>query len=128
MDIALKKFDSHPSILQIRKYVSNTTFSFNAVSQADVETVIKNINPKKVGIHNDIPVKDFKQNYDICCPILLCIISDAILQSTFPDKLKLADIAPLSKNDDVTNKANYRPISMLHCIKSVRKANPKPNW
>ena len=111
VDIALKKFDSHPSILQIRKYVSNTTFSFNAVSQADVETVIKNFNPKKFGVHNDIHVKNFKQNYDICSPILLRIISDAILQSTFPDKLKLADIAPLSKNDDVTNKANYRPIS-----------------
>ena len=94
VDITLKKFDSHPSILQIRKYVSNITFSFNAVSQADVETVIKNFNPKKVGVHNDIPVKNVKQNYDICSPILLRIISDAILQSTFPDKLKLADIAP----------------------------------
>ena len=119
VDIALKKFDSHPSILQIRKYVSNTTFSFNAVYQADVETVIKNFNPKKVGVHNDIPVKNFKQNYDICTPILLRIISDAILQSTFPYKLKLADIAPLSKNDDVTNKANYRPISMLPIVSKV---------
>ena len=119
VDIALKKFDSHPSILQIRKYVSNTTFSFNAVSQADVETVIKNFNPKKVGVHNDIPVKNFKQNYDICSPILLHIISDAILQSTFPNKLKLADIATLSKNDDVTNKANYRPISMLPIVSKV---------
>ena len=119
VDIALKKFDSHPSILQIRKYVSNTTFSFNAESQADVETVIKNFNPKKVGVHNDIPVKNFKQNYDICSPILLRIINDAILQSTFPDKLKLADIAPLSKNDDVTNKANYRPISMQPIVSKV---------
>ena len=50
---------------------------------------------------------------------MLRIISDAILQSTFPDKLKLADIAPLSKNDDVTNKANYRPISMLPIVSKV---------
>ena len=86
VDIALRKFDLHPSILQIRKHVFNTTFSFNAVFLEHVETEIKNLNPKEVGIHNDIPVKKFKQNYDICSPILLRVIIDAILQSTFPDK------------------------------------------
>ena len=63
--MALRKFDLHPSILQIRKHVSNTIFSLNAVFLEDVETEIKNLNPKKVGIHNDIPVKTFKQNYDM---------------------------------------------------------------
>ena len=103
--------------MQIRKHVSNTTFSFNVVFLEDVETEIKNLNPKEVGIHNDIPVKMFKQNYDICSTILL--ISDTILQSTFPDKLKLADIAPFHKDDDVTNKTNYRPISMLPIVSKV---------
>ena len=70
-------------------------------------------------VNKDIPVKYFKQNYDICSPILLRVISDAILQSTFPDKLKLADIAPLHKDDDVTNKTNYRPISMLPIVSIV---------
>ena len=129
VDIALRKFDLHPSILQIRKHVYNITFSFNAVVLEDVETEIKNLNPKKVGIQNDIPVKDFKQNDDICSPILLRVISDAILQSTFPDKLKLADIAPLHKDDDVTNISNDRPISMLPIVSKVfEKLIRKPNW
>ena len=32
---------------------------------------------------------------------------------------KLAGIAPLSKNDDVTNKANYRHISMFPIVSKV---------
>ena len=59
---------------------------------------------------------------------MLRIISDAILQSTFPDKLKLADIAPLSKNDDVTNKANYRPISMLPIVSKVFEKLIQNHW
>ena len=34
-------------------------------------------------------------------------------------KLKLADITPLHEDDDVTNKSNYRPISMLPIVSKV---------
>ena len=37
----------------------------------------------------------------------------------FPDKLKLADIALLHKDNDVTNKTNYRPIDMLPIVSKV---------
>ena len=61
VDIALRKFDLHPNILQIKKHVSNTTFNFNTVSLDDVGSEIKNLNPKKVGIHCDIPVKSLNK-------------------------------------------------------------------
>ena len=40
-------------------------------------------------------------------------ISDAIVrQNIFPDGLKFADITPVHKKDEITNKQNYRPVSV----------------
>ena len=39
--------------------------------------------------------------------------------SYFQDKLKLAEISPHHKNEETTNKANYRPISIS--INSISK-------
>ena len=33
-------------------------------------------------------------------------------QSDFPDELKHADIKPVCKKDDCTDKTNYRPVSI----------------
>ena len=35
------------------------------------------------------------------------------MKSNFDDGMKFADITPVHKKDDVTNKSNYRPISGL---------------
>ena len=37
----------------------------------------------------------------------------------FPDKLKLADLGPLPKGDEKTNKKNYRPISLLPALSKI---------
>ena len=36
-----------------------------------------------------------------------------------PDKMKIADITPVHKKDDVTNVKNYRPISVLPSTSKV---------
>ena len=59
-----------------------------------------------------------KDNVDICAPILMEIFNNCIKNGTFADELKLADISPIFKSIDSTDKKNYRPISIL---KSVSK-------
>ena len=119
IDIALKRFEQHPSILKIRNNVSVASFSFNTVPVEDVILEIKSLNSSKASTHNNIPVKNFKQNWDISSHVLHPIINKAIIECKFPDKLKYADIAPLHKCDDTINEKNYRPISMLplRCLK-----------
>ena len=51
------------------------------------------------------------QNVDICAPVLRPIINNALQDFLFPDELKLADLGPLPKGDEKTNKKNYRPVS-----------------
>ena len=104
IDRALRKSESHPSILKIKENVSMSLFNFNAIRLEDVVLEVRNFNPNKASTSDNIPVKSLKENYDICSKVLHPIINKAILECTFPDKLKLADIAPLHKKDDTTNK------------------------
>ena len=41
----------------------------------------------------------------------------------FPDSLKLADITPIHKKDDTTNKQNYRPVSILPSVSKLFERN-----
>ena len=47
-----------------------------------------------------------------------CII-EAIRSNKFPDSLKLSDITPVYKKFDLSDKANYRPVSLLPSLSKV---------
>ena len=48
------------------------------------------------------------------------MFNNSITECNFPDLLKLADITSAFKKGDVTNKSNYRLISLLPCVSSVQ--------
>ena len=68
---------------------------------------------KKSNTFNSIPITSLKENIDVIGTIVHYIYLDMIAFSEFLDDLKLADIYPLYKGVDVTNKKNYNPISVL---------------
>ena len=47
------------------------------------------------------------------------LINNGIEKSYFDQDLKYADITPVHKRDDITNKENYRPISLLSCLSKI---------
>ncbi|KAI0212247.1 hypothetical protein LSAT2_002846, partial [Lamellibrachia satsuma] len=50
---------------------------------------------------------------------LTLVINQVINTGIFPDKLKIAKVIPIFKNDDPTLFKNYRPISLLPTISKV---------
>ena len=47
-------------------------------------------------------------------------INDAIVgENIFPDSLKFGNITPAHKKDEITNKENYRPVSVLPLISTI---------
>ena len=40
-------------------------------------------------------------------------MNDSLLKGSFPNGLKLGNITPVRKNDESTDKENYRPVSVL---------------
>ena len=50
-------------------------------------------------------------------------INEAIRNNKFPDSLKLSDITPVFKKLDPSDKANYRPVSVLPLLSKVFEKN-----
>ena len=115
----INKFKSHPSILNIKTKLRNsTTFNFTHVSENEVKCVINSLNGSKK-VSGSIPVKILKLAVHVCTPILTTCFNDAIDHCSFLDELKLADIIPIHKKESTTIKSNYRPISLLPAISKI---------
>ena len=89
------------------------TFTFHPASFAEIGIEIYNLNAKKSNPENSISAQHLKDHIEIFGMYLYKIISHSLMKSNFDDVMKFADITPVHKKDDVTNKSNYRPISGL---------------
>ena len=101
---AVKKFENHPSILDIRRrnisisISINSLFAFSEVGAAEMLIEIKNLNDKKSGTFMNIPVKRFKEVGDIVADALAQIWNEEVIKNKkFAVELKVADITPLRK-------------------------------
>ena len=112
MQNIIKSFSNHPSIIKIKHtFKLNKKFSFQCVSEATLRKVVKSLATDKATA-GEIPVNVLK-NCEICFFDLTGCINEAIRNNKFPDSLKLSDIKPVYKKLDPSDKANYRPVSVL---------------
>ena len=74
--------------------------------------------PSDKATAGDIPVNILK-NSENCFFYLTNCINEAIRNNKFPDSLKLSDITPVYKKLDPSDKANYRPVSVLPLLSKV---------
>ena len=116
---AIRKYENHPSIIKIKSSVETThLFDFNFVSSDDISKIINLMDSTKK-TSGAIPMKIVKlANKQICKDLANCI-NDCIKQNKFPNKLKIADITPIIKKEDLLDKANDRPISILPTVSKI---------
>ena len=114
----IKSFSNHPSIIKINhKFKLNKKFSFYCVSEATVRKVVKSL-PSDKATAGEIPINVLK-NCENCFFDLTNCINEAIRNNKFPGSLKLSDITPVYKKLDPSDKANYRPVSVLPLLSKV---------
>ena len=82
-----------------------------------MEEILRLNSNKKVS--GSFPTKVLKHVATECAPVLTKCFNNALINSEFLDELKLADIVPIHKKGDTSNKANYRPISLLPTASKV---------
>ena len=116
--------ESHESVQYIRQYMidqngSNNTFTFSYVTMNDVLKELRSINIRKTTECALIPGKLIKEGADFLCKPIQSLINKCIDTCTFPNALKLVEVVPLFKKNDVLKNMNYRPISILSCISKI---------
>ena len=77
------------------------------------------MNPNKATAHNNILPKILWQSAEGTVNTLQLLFNDAILNSEFPENLKLADVTPVFKNKTPLDKTNYRPVSVLPPVSKI---------
>ena len=115
------KFKSHPSILKIKENINvapNMQFSFNSMDINDVKNKIRNLNEKTTS-PDDIPAKILKTSYDVVSPYITEIYRISCQEKGFPKCLKEADVTPIHKKGERSQKGNYRPVSILPTISKI---------
>ena len=116
--------ESHESVQYIRQYMrdqngNTTTFTFSHVTMNAVLKELRSINIRKTAGCDLISAKLIKEGADFLCEPIQSLINKCIDTCTFPNALKLADVVPIFKKNDMLNKMNYRPISILSCISKI---------
>ena len=113
---AVNKFRNHPSILSINQKMQRIELPSFASEFVSLEEKIKEVNKlsiKKASQTLDIPVKIIKENKDLISYFVNNNFNNALSSSQYPNGLKYADVTPVFKKDDKSDKSNYRPISIL---------------
>ena len=94
-------------------------FSFKSISLNDITTRLRNLSSNKAQCNHDLPVKIIKANIDLFANFIYININNTLNYGIFPSELKLAEVVPVHKKDDKTNKSNFRPVSILPLLSKI---------
>ena len=120
IDQIITEFCNHPSILKIKELVpTDKIFSFDKVVVSQIEKEILELNTRKAAGYDAIPPKIVKDSVNVLKYPLTQLFNNSITECIYPTKLKFANVTPLFKLDDTTEKGNYRPISILPSISKI---------
>ena len=73
----------------------------------------------KASQDSNIPTKIIQDNIDIFVPVLLTEFNGSLKLSRLPHSMKSANITPVVKKHNRTDKTNYKPVSILPNLSSL---------
>ena len=121
LDKIIERYKGHPSILKIKEnIVIDGDFSFADTDAHKIGIIISQLDPKKAGVENDIPIKFLIDTSDIVSKHLANIYNKSKINGNFPQQLKRATIIPINKKRTRTLlKKDYRPVSLLPVVSKL---------
>ena len=111
---ALRYFENHPSMTNIKSKSFDANFTFRDTSSSEV---IKE--SKKASQKSDIPSKIVKLYADFFGLFICSNFNYCLKKGEFPCVLKHAGVIPAHKKEIKSDKANYRPVSILPNLSKI---------
>ena len=97
----------------------NKTFTFKKVETNQVRKLLKALDVNKAIGDDSIHPKCLVDGAVRLAPLIRHIFNTCVETGVFPDKLKLARVAPLFKSGDPELAVNYRPVSILNQLSKI---------
>ena len=116
---AIKKYENHESIVNINAKFIDNTFSFSPTEPQTVLNEIYSLGNKKASPKESIPPHVIRDNLDIFVPRVTSDFNHSIASGIFPSNLKNANISPVFKKGNHSDKTNYRPVSLLPALSKI---------
>ena len=118
VEMATIKNENHPSIKSITDRMGKLgkpTFNFKFISHEETEKEVKN-QKSFTKIRNSSKNYQGKCRYYFIFPFLYHNFNNSLSCATFQTSMKYANVIPIHKKDDKTDKENYGPISIFKSI------------
>ena len=117
----IEQYKNHPSIIAINNQNMGRRFSFQEITKSEINQEILNLDSSKACQESDLPTKIIKANSDIFTEVIHKELNRDLEVGNFPCTMKLANVTPVYKKGNRSEKGNYRPVSILPNISKVFK-------
>ena len=105
IDLIIHKYRNHPSILKLSEYIKpSTEFNFENSISSQIEKEILELNSKKATGSDAIPTKVLKDTVGVVKYPLTVLFNITLQECQFPSDLKYANVSPVFKKGDNTDK------------------------
>ena len=115
----IEQYKNYPSIIAINNQNMDRRLSFKEITKSEINLEILNLDSSKACQESDLPTKVIKANSDIFKEVIHKDFNRGLEIVDFPCTMKLANVKPVYKKGNRSEKGNYRPVSILPNISKV---------
>ena len=110
-----------PSSINFESYLRNitTALSDKPLSGKEFKEAFFTLKTNKSPGYDNLHVNVIRHMYHELKIPLMNIFGQSLSTGIFPDKMKIAKVSPIFKNNKKTTASNYRPISVLSCFSKI---------
>ena len=94
-------------------------FQFHAVSDKDVEAVIRDFASNKAPGYDKVSVRVLKDSLPAILLAITTIMNNSFDTKTFARSWKISEVTPVLKSGDSEEPCNHRPLSLLPVLSKV---------
>ena len=84
-----------------------------------IEGVLSNVNTPKACGHDMRPPRLIKESSHAIAGPVAKNSNTSIVHSRYPSRWKMGQVPPLFKRDEELDRRNYRPVTVLPCLKNI---------